>query len=488
MRKVLLALCGAIVTLIAVCLTRALMLPAAPSSESAESPVDLAQNRDAIAGRLAQAIRFETVSWGDARPMNEEAFAGFADFLEQTYPAAHRAMRRETVSGGSLLYRWPGTDASAKPVAFLAHLDVVPVEPGTEAEWTHPPFSGAIADGAVWGRGALDNKGQVIALMEAAERLAAQGFRPSRDVYFLFGHDEEVGGPAGAAAIAALLKERDVRFAWTLDEGSGLVDGVIPGAARPVALIATAEKGYVTLRFSAVAAGGHSSAPAPDTAVSLVARAVVAVTEEPYDLELDRSIVAFLRALAPELPFARKVALANLWLTGGMIKSAFAENPTLAASMRTTTAPTIIDGGTKANVLPQRAEAYVNYRIHPRDSVESVVARAVRVIGDERIDVEALEPSEPSPQSSTDSDGYRVIEDSVRAIFGSVAIAPSLTLQGTDTKNYVAAGIADDYYRFTPFIYQPDDLKRIHGTDERVMIDDLVRAATFYEDLIRRGG
>ena len=146
----------------------------------------------------------------------------------------------------------------------------------------------------------------------------------------------------------------------------------------------------------------------------------------------------------------------------------------------------MIDGGTKTNVLPQRAEAYVNYRIHPRDSVESVVARAVRLVGDERINVEALEPSEPSPQSSVDSAGYRAIEDSVRSIFGPVAVAPSLTLQGTDTRNYVAEDVAANYYRFTPFIYRTDDLKRIHGTDERILIDDLVRAAAFYEDLIQR--
>ncbi len=487
MRKAPLALAGAVVAIAAVCLVRAFTLQAPPSAD-AESPIDLSRNRESIAKNLSQAIRFETVSWGDARERNDGAFAGFASFLERTYPAAHGAMDRETVGGHSLLYRWPGTDGSARPVAFLAHIDVVPVEPGTEREWTHPPFSGAIADGAVWGRGALDNKGQIIALLEAAESLAAQGFRPSGDVYFLFGHDEEVGGPEGAAAIAVLLNERGARLAWTLDEGSGLVDGLIPGAPRPVALIAMAEKGYVTLKFSATAAGGHSSAPGPDTAVSLVSRAVVAVTENPYKLELDGNIVAFLHALAPELSFPRKVALANLWLTGGLIKSAFAENPTLAASMRTTTAPTMIGGGTKTNILPQRAEAYVNYRIHPRDSVESVVARAVRLIGDARVTVEALEPSEPSPQSSRDSDGYRALEASVRAVFGAVAVAPSLTLQGTDTKNYVAANVADDYYRFTPFIYRTDDLKRIHGTDERVMVDDLVRATAFYEDLIRRIG
>jgi carboxypeptidase PM20D1 len=371
-----------------------------------------------------------------------------------------------------------------KPIALLAHQDVVPVEPGTEDRWTHPPFGGVIDDGMVWGRGALDNKGQLIAIMEAVDRLAASGFQPARDIYLLFGHDEELGGEEGAKIIAETLTQRGVTLAMTLDEGSGVVDNLIPGAARPLALIATAEKGSVTLRFTARAEGGHSSAPAKDTAVSLVSRAVVAVTDNPHPVKIDRNVVDFLHGIAPETPFMQRLMLSNLWITGSLVKSRLADNPTTAASLHTTTAPTIISGGVKLNVLPQSASAMVNYRIHPRDSVEDVVSRARNSINDERVTIEVLSASEPSPRASQTGDEYRAIEESVADVFGSISIAPSLTLQGTDTKHFTE--IADNNYRFTPFIYEPDDLKRMHGDDERIRIIDLARGAAWYEDFLKR--
>jgi carboxypeptidase PM20D1 len=466
----------------AVLVARTLALPGA-TSITHQTPVGDTADGGAIAEHLGEAIRVKTISWGGGQAIDVAAFEDFAAFLQRAYPAAHGAMTREIVGRHSLLYRWSG-DRAENPIGFIAHIDVVPVEPGAESGWTHPAFDGVVADGAVWGRGAMDNKGQLIAMMEAADRLAASGFRPSRDLYFLFGEDEELGGDAGAGEIRKVLDARGVHFAFTIDEGSGLVQGLIPGVAPPVALIATAEKGSTTLKFTAQAAGGHSSAPGKDTAVSLAARAVVAVTDRPYPLEIDANSVAFLHAIAPELPFAKRVALANLWLTGPLIAKQLGQSNTTAASLHTTTAPTMIEGGVKVNVLPQAASAIVNYRIHPRDDVAGVEDRARALIKDDRIVVEAAGGVEPSPQSSTSSAGYQAISAATIDIFGPVPIAPFLTLQGTDSRHYV--GAADDNYRFTPFIYEPDDLKRIHGTDERVMIADLVRGVSWYEALIRR--
>lgn len=484
MKKLAALIGGGLVLLLIVIAARTMMIGAAPATEvTAPTPV-AANGGEAAAQHLAAAIRFETVSWNEERAPDADAFGGFTAFLEETYPAAHRAMSREGVGGHSLLYRWAGVRNDDKPIGLIAHIDVVPVEAGTEAGWTHPAFAGVVADGAVWGRGALDNKGQLIAMMEAAERLAAAGFVPSRDIYFLFGHDEELGGFSGAGEIAALLKSRGVSLAWTIDEGSGLVEGVIPGVARPVALISTAEKGSTTLRISAHAEGGHSSAPGKDTAVSLVARAVAKVTDNPYPLEFDDAMIAFLHAIAGEMALAPRAVLANLWLTGPIVKSGLADDRTTAAALHTTTAATMIDGGAKVNILPQQAEAFINFRIHPRDNADAVRERTIRLIGDPRVDVEAVGAREASPQSSTTSDGYRAIEETTAAIFGPVPTAPFLTLQGTDSRHYT--DLADDNYRFTPFIYRSDDLKRIHGTDERVMIEDLARGAAWYEALLRR--
>ncbi len=492
MKNFLIVVIGGLAALLLVMVARTMLMGG--GSVTAAAPADFtAYDGEAIAARLGTAIRIPTVSKSLEATPDAQAFAGIAKFLSEAYPAAHAAMEREIVGEYSLIYKWPGTNIGAdtgantspqKPIGFIAHLDVVPVETGTEDEWTRPPFSGAVHDGSVWGRGALDNKGQLIALMEAAERLASEGFAPARDIYFLFGHDEELGGDKGAGAIAAHLKARSVSLAWTIDEGSGLAQGIVPGIEKPVALISTAEKGSVTLRFTARGQGGHSSTPAPDTAVSILARAVLAVTDNPYPLKLDDNVIAFLHALAGEMPFSRRLIMTNLWLTGPLVKGQLKSDALTAASLHTTTAPTIIKGGEKSNILPQQATAIVNYRIHPRDNVEAVRDRAVKLINDDRVTVEIAGGREPSPQSSASGEGYRAIAATTTAIFGDIVLAPALTLQGTDSRHY--ADIADDNYRFTPFIYTPDDLQRIHGTDERVKIENLAGAAAWYEALMRR--
>ncbi len=481
-KKVVLSVTGAIAFLILILVARTLML-SAPSNQPAPYAAYAPYDGMEIAERLSRAIQIKTISWDTQTPPDGAAFNAFAEFLETAYPATHRALIRETVGSHSLLYKWEGV-GEKKPIALIAHIDVVPVETGTEELWASPAFSGAIQDGAVWGRGAMDNKGQLIAIMEAVERLTAEGFAPSRDIYLLFGHDEELGGFSGAGEMAALLKERGVHFEWTLDEGSGLAQGLIPGIASPVALISTGEKGSTTLRLTAHADGGHSSAPREDTAVSIAARAVVAVTDNPYPLEIDDNMVAFLHAIAAEMPFTQRIALANLWLSAPLLKAQLAKDPTTAAALRTTTAATIINGGAKVNILPQQTSALVNYRIHPRDNVEAVKQRAIRLINDDRVSVEAVGGREPSPSASTKSPGYGAIEAATQTVFGPVPAAPFLTLQGTDTRHYI--GLADDNYRFTPFIYQSDDLARIHGNDERISIEDLARGAAWYELLLRQ--
>ena len=486
MKKVIFGVLALVVGLAVIAVGRTLVLFAG-ASDAATAQAKPVTPRQFEAGdapeHLAEAISYPTISWGGAQPRDDEAFDGFAEFLTRAYPNANRVMERRVVNGHSLVYRWKGADSSKGPIGFLAHIDVVPVEPGTEDRWTHPPFEGVVADGKVWGRGALDDKGTLISIMEAAEHLAASGFTPSRDVYFLFGHDEEVSGKAGAGEIRKLLDAEGVHLAFTLDEGSGIVQGVIPGAKRPVALISTAEKGFVSLKFSANAEGGHSSAPSPDTAVSLVARAVVAVEDHPYPLEIDGETAKFLHALATELPFSKRLALTNLWLFGPLVKSSLAKSPLTAAALHTTTAPTMIAGGTKENVLPQHAEAVVNYRIHPRDSVKSVTERATRLVDDKRIRIEPLNVgNEPAPQSSTTSEGYKDIAAATAVIFGPISVAPSLTIAGTDSQHYI--GAADGNYRFTPFIFETDDLERIHGTDERVSVENLARAIAWFEALI----
>lgn len=224
----------------------------APMPVAATTLPALAIDAEASATRLAGAIAFATVSRDDAPGADAAALAGLAAYLQAHFPRVYGKLDHETLPGGSMLLRWPGRDAAAKPLLLAAHLDVVPAD----AEgWTHPPFAGIVAGGFVWGRGALDDKSAVLALHEAVDALLASGFAPASDVYFAFGHDEEVGGTTGAAAIAATLKARGVRLGCVLDEGSFVFDGVLAVARRPVALIGIAEKGEFSVELESGAGG-----------------------------------------------------------------------------------------------------------------------------------------------------------------------------------------------------------------------------------------
>ena len=487
-RNGLIALIAIAVALITVAVMRALPAASGPPAALPDVVIDDAVTAAAVS-RLSQAIQIQTISWGDARDKNaadpDGPFAELHAFLERAYPGVHRALERETVNGASLIYRWKGANDALAPIALAAHLDVVPIEAGTEEGWPAPPFSGAVRDGVVWGRGALDDKGSVIALMEAAERLIAKGFAPSRDIYFLFGHDEELGGARGAGAIIEKLEADGVRLAWTLDEGSAPVTGVIPGFDGVIALISLAEKGSTTLKLTASAEGGHSSTPSQEMAAAILAEALVKLADNPHPYVIDKNVEAFLHAIAPYTPFTQRLALKNLWLFGGIVKSTLASDPVTAATLHTTTAITIVSAGTKTNILPQQAEAFVNYRIHPRDTPESVKERAAALINDERVAMTVVGANPASPVSSREADGYGRIESAIRQTFGDIVIAPSLTLQGTDQRHY--AKISDDAYRFFPFVVTPEDLSRIHGSNERITVENFARGIAFYEALIEGG-
>jgi len=452
-----------------------IQMPTTPPGETAR-----------IAGNLSKAIQYKTISHSLQAVPDDAAFTGFRDFLSATYPKLHAVMEREIISEYSLMYRWPAAQApDKKPIAFLAHMDVVPVPAHGLADWQHDPFSGTVDDnGVLWGRGAMDDKAILISMMEAAERLIAEGFTPDRDIYFLFGHDEELGGDKGAGVMARLLAARGVQLSWAVDEGSAMVEGVIPGVSSPVALISLGEKGSVSLKFSAEDEGGHSSAPKAYTAASLAARAGHLVTDTPYPLVLDEHLEVMLTAVAPEMDFSKRFAIANLWLTRPLLANQLAKNSTTAAFMHTTTAFTMMKSGTKTNILPQYGEAIVNYRIHPRDTVAGVLTRAVDIIDDERVHVEQLGGREATAMSSVEGEGYRLIAETIAETFGPMPTAPTLTVQGTDGRHYY--GVADNVYRFMPFVFQPADLKRIHGTNEAISIEALAAQVVFFENLMKK--
>ena len=465
----------AVVALAAVLLVRAWTFR--PDHRKDEGgPVPAADPRP-VAEHLAGAIRFRTVSHEDGAD-EAEAFDGLRAWLESTYPGVHRALAREVVGGHSLLYTWKGSDPSRPPALVMGHQDVVPVE--AEKDWTQPPFEGRIADGYVWGRGALDDKGSVVALMEAVERLAAGGFTPRRTLYFALGHDEEVGGPAGAPAVAALLSARGVRLESVLDEGQVVTRGILPGVAPPVALVGVAEKGYLNVELTVAGAAGHSSMPPPH--IGILAAAVKRIEDHPLPARPE-SMWRLLDVVGREMPFGPRLAAANRWLFAPLLERKLARTPSGNAALRTTTAATLIQGGVKANVLPAQARAVVNFRVIPGDSVAWVVEQVRSAVGDPRVTLRALEASEATRPSRTDSEAYGRIRTAIRRVFPEAVVAPALVLGGTDSRHY--QDVAADTYRFVPFTVGPDDLPRVHGKNERVAVADLGPAVAFYLEYLR---
>ena len=453
-----------------------------PVTAPAAEPIILDQ--DAAVKRLAQAVRYQTVSHGPDVPVSAQAFDDLHDFLVQNYPRVHETLERERIGGHSLLYMWKGRDPDLKSVLLSAHLDVVPVEPDTEKEWEYPPFAGDIAEGFVWGRGTLDDKGSVLGILEAVEFLLGQGFTPTRTIYLAFGHDEELGGQNGAAMIAERLAERGERVAFILDEGSAIVQGIVPGIEKPVALIGLAEKGYLTLEILVQGQGGHTSMPGQDTVIGRLARALQRIHTQPMPGALRPPASELFETLAAQVPWTWRIVLANRWLFDPLILDRLALTPATNAMIRTTCVPTLIAGGVKENVLPSQATATVNCRLLPGDTVAEVTAHLREVIGDPAVTVT---PSgavrESSPVADSKSESFTMLRKGVQEVFPEVVVAPSLVLAGTDSKWYT--GIADNIYRFLPIRLEQADLKRIHGTNERIDVSNYREIIRFYVQLLR---
>lgn len=483
-RKTILAILLAVAALAVVVAVKTALFTSRQLEPKPASP--LALDPDAAVQRFAKALTYKTISHQIPWEFRGAAFTEFHAYLADSYPKVHAALTREVVNDYSLMYTWQGSDASLPPIVLLAHTDVVPVDSGSAELWTHDPFAGVVADGRVWGRGALDDKSSVIAILEAAEALLAEGWAPRRTLHFCFGHDEELGGPMGAKAMAALLKERGVKAWFTLDEGSGIVDGIIPGINGPIALISTAEKGYVSLKLSAEGKGGHSSQPPERTSLGILARAIARLEENQFPYRIEGPLAAMFDYAGREMTLGLKAVMANLWLTRPLLTAQLASSPTTRAALHTTTAPTIMNAGTKENVLPIKAEAVVNFRILPGDSVDAVLQHVTRTVNDDAVNIAILgdhEAIEPSPVADYNSESFTIIAQSIRNVHPTFPVAPGMSIAGTDSKHFY--DVAENCYRFQPMVFTSKELDTIHGTDESCSIEVFLDAIKVYAEIFR---
>ncbi len=463
-------------------LGRALATPRPPRRAAPLGPESL-ERAAGVEDALAELVRRPTVSSYDPNAEDDSAFRSLKADLPRLFPAAHAAMIREELGDRALLYRWEGSEPGLDPVILCAHFDVVPAEDA--AEWKHPPFSGLVEDGAVWGRGTQDIKCTLASMMHAAERLASSGWKPKRAIYMAFGGDEEAGGNRGAKRIGETLAERGVKASFLLDEGGPIADGMLSFADRPLALVGVSEKGYMDVAIEAEGAGGHASMPPARTAVGRVARTVAALEAYPPKTRLCFTTRAFLSALASFSPFGLRLLFRNLRLFGPIVRAALASGRMTNALARTTYAPTMLSGSPKENVLADRSWANVNVRILPGDSSSAVLGRLSRIARAEGARARPAHPEavvEPLPESSVDHEGFRAIEAALAASFPEAAAVPFLFCAGTDTKHYRSVAVA--IYRLTPLMQSAADLEGVHGRDERVGIGNLRRCELFYEALI----
>ena len=442
---------------------------------------ELAIDANVVAEHLAGAVRPWTIYGFQSADLGAAEFEKLHRHLESSFPHVHRVLKREKINGHGLLYTWEGKDAKAKPILLLAHQDVVPIAPGTEGLWQEAPFAGIRKDGFVWGRGAWDNKSNLVTQLHAAEMLLASGFQPTRTVYFALTQDEEVSRK-DAQTITELLMARGVRLDFVLDEGLMVSEGLIPGVAKPVAMIGVAEKGYLTVELTAAAIPGHSSMP-PATGTSAIAQISTALNRletQQFPAALSGVGLQLLDTLAPEMQGMARLAMSNLWLFEPLVRSQLERaGGSSAAMLRTTTALTIVRAGNKENVLPGVAEATVNFRLMPGDTEASVLTHVKRVIANDAIEVKVLpNGSDPSPVLSTDTPAYQLVNRTIREIFPETLVAPGLMIAATDSRRFVP--VSDQILKFSPVRAKKEDMTRFHGTNERISEANLVEMVRFY--------
>jgi carboxypeptidase PM20D1 len=476
---------GSVVVLLAVVIVvRTLMHR--PHEQAVLQTVEIELDEDQSARHLSEAIQLPTVSHQNPADRDGQAFENFIAWVAGTYPELHAALSLQRFND-TLLYKWQGRQEALAPVLITGHYDVVPVIPGTESIWKQPPFSGAIVDGIIWGRGALDDKSGVVGILEAASYLVKEGFEPERTVYLSLGHDEEVGGPNGAALVAESLNKQGIQLAWSLDEGSFVFDQMIPGVDALMASINVAEKGSVTLQIVAKSAGGHSSMPPKQTAVGILADAIIKLEKSPVPGGLSGLSLQMFDSISRYMPFVPRVFFANRWLFSGILDDQLSAQGMTNAMLRTTTAPTMLSASVKVNVLPIEAVAVVNFRVHPRDTVGDVISHVKRIVETENVEVRVPAGSgrAASEVSDWNSWGYKVISDSVSQVYGEIVITPGLMIAGSDSRHY--GKVADNAFRFNPLTVSSSDLTGFHGTNEKISVANLARGIRTYIQIIRNG-
>lgn len=454
---------------------------------------------DGAVARLSKGVQFPTISNQDRDEFDTKAFDDYHAFLVEAYPNVHKVLKREVLGDPrpySLLYTWEGTDPDLPPALFYAHQDVVPVPEESRDQWKQEPFSGAVADGYIWGRGVLDDKNQIHGILEAAEMRIAEGWQPKRTIYFVFGQDEEVGGPEGAKYIADVLEQRGIeRFAFVLDESAPLTPGVFPGIPDNTALIGIAQKGYLSLALAMNGIGGHSSQPPEESNIGILAKAITKLEAAQFPYRIHEAVRHQYRYMGPELDEAKQpmyaaVAFGKDGEMTDLEKEFIAEmsgNQVTRAMLHTTIAVSMFNAGIKDNVLPPSATAVVNFRPMPGDTPEVIIEHVRKAIDDDRITIRDISASTPATNvANPDSDAYRALEKTIRQLWGNdLIVAPFFVIGGSDSKHFQARDFAPDVFTITGIqLESMTEFAGFHGVNERILVNEYGKTIGFFYQLM----
>lgn len=433
---------------------------------------------ESAASHLSKAVQFKTISH-KVEMLDTTELNGLIDFLEETYPQFHKKTKKQVVSSHSLLYKWQGANPDLKPLLYMGHMDVVPIERATQNQWIHPPFSGKIEDHIIYGRGTLDDKGTVIGLLEAAEILAKENFQPQRTIYFFFGQDEEIGGSEGALLLAEKFKLNGIELEMIWDEGTVIGKDLVPGMPNEVALIGIAEKGYVSYNLTCEMEGGHSSMPPENSAISSLNRALVAIADKPFPYTICKPVEGFIEYIGPESPFMNKLAFSNRWLFQPLIFRSYAATGSGRALIQTSMSATIIKAGIKDNVIPTKAQAVVNCRILPGEDLKTTKAYLEKIIDNPNIKIKVLNV-EQNPSKSSDYNNlyFNTLGGVVKTVYPDANVSPFLMLGATDSRHFDE--LCNKIYKFAPFVYQSEDLKLLHGINEKISAENFEKGIQIY--------
>ena len=444
-------------------------------------PVGEVRNDADDVERLRGLVRVPTVSYADEGAVEASCFEEFLALLAESFPLLHEQLTVHRVLDHSLLLHWKG-EADGDPAVLMAHIDVVPID--ESAPWQHPPFGAEIHDGAIWGRGTLDDKGSLVGICTAVERLLADDFVPARDVWLSFGAREEVSGPDAPAAVEE-LRSRGVTPWFVLDEGGAIAHQAFPGVQPPLGVIGVTEKGTTTLELRAEGRGGHSSTPAPGGPTARIARAVVRLEKRQFPASLPEPTLEMFTRIAPHAPLALRPLFTNARRLQPLLKRALlAAGPEPAALVRTTMAVTQLSGSPAHNVIASTATAAVNLRIMVGETVASATEHVRKAIADGSITLEPLDTNEPSPVSPTDHPAFELLTTTISELFDDAVPTPYVMMAGTDSRFFAA--ICPRVYRFTPFRMTRAQRESIHSYDEHIGVQDWLDGVRWYSRLIER--